>query len=46
MIIKNEFLQKNVNYSNYKDEQNIVANYNGDQTKKINYIKNYFKERY
>lgn len=44
MIIKNEFLKKNVNYTNYKDEQNIVADYNGDQTKKINYIKNYFKE--
>lgn len=43
MIIKKEFLKETINYKKYIDEQNVVADYNGDQTQKINYESKYFK---
>ena len=43
MIVKKEFLRQPINYKKYIDEQNVVADYNGDQTQKINYESKYFK---
>ena len=44
MIYKHIFLNNKPDYELYVKEQNVVADYNGDQTKKINYIEKYFKD--
>lgn len=44
MIIKSEFLKQNKSIDQYTKEQNIVANCELDQTKRVNYIKEYFNE--
>ena len=44
MIYKRIFLDNYPSYDKYVEEQNIVAKYNSDQTKKIDYIHHYFKD--
>lgn len=45
MIYKYKYLNNNIEYKKYIQQQNVVANYNGDQTAKINYSE-YLNENY